>query len=413
MPVPSDQSTGNSAGPTESLATAQNASSFEVQPSEGTQLSAKAQQEIPSRSGTKHIQFIDALRGLAALSIIAYHLCFLPTTHFALSDGLLSCIQRLSLGVPLFFMISGLTLSLSESRSKRSNFLAFLARRFFRIYPLYLVVLSLMLTLGVFYWHSNFRSWSELLLDISLLFNFFPGHEEGFVWASWSLSVEMIFYLLFPFVFARLRSGYRAKIKFLLCALALSALTKSFIIPLIAPPSGEVDKFSHFLIFNQLPFFAVGICLYGYLFENAPKRLPGQAKSSAVWLALFILLSSPSQSFWMRAIYLRGIGLACLVLSMAGTQKHLLVNPITVYLGKISYSLYLLHVFVIVFIFPSIRDFTSGLLTLPGDVWYLIHLFLVVSITAAIATATYQWLELPFIRLGSQIAHQISSPRIE
>ena len=81
-------------------------------------------------------------------------------------------------------------------------------------------------------------------------------------------------------------------------------------------------------------------------------------------------------------------------------------------LGKISYSLYLTHVFVIMFIFPSILAHTIALLRWPGDVWYFIYLCLVVSITEAIASVTYYLMELPFIRLGHQLASKLSSSKV-
>jgi peptidoglycan/LPS O-acetylase OafA/YrhL len=365
------------------------------------------------RIETKNIAFIDSIRGLAALSIIAFHLYFLPSPHLAISAVLLNCLNKLGSGVPLFFMVSGLTLCLSESRRKHSNYIAFLTRRLFRIFPLYLVVLSIMLVLGAFYWHSKFPSWRELLLYISLLFNFTPRHVEGLVWASWSLSVEIIFYLFFPIIFKRLRVGYRPKITFLLCTLVLSVTAKAIVAPMVSSYLGGNSNYSYFMIFNHLPFFAAGICLYTLLFENDEQRSAKKSKISPLALfALFLLIYSYSQPLVIDTIYIQGIGLACLILSLALSQKNIIVNPITIYLGKISYSLYLTHVFVIVFIFPLIQANTSYLQSLPGDISYFIYLCLVASITAAIASVTYYQIELPFIRLGHRLASKISNSNI-
>jgi Acyltransferase family len=222
MPLGSNQAVGDDAGQEARVKVEHEVRSIQVETPEETDSGSGTKREVSSQRGTQNIAFIDSLRGLAALSIIAFHLYFLPATKLAISGGLLSCISTLGSGVPLFFIISGLTLSLSESRRKRSRYLAFLTRRVFRIFPLYLVVLAIMLALGQFFWHFKFPSRGELVLYVSLLFNLFPRHVEGLVWASWSLSVEIIFYLFFPLISRRVRAGFRPKIELLLCSLVLS-----------------------------------------------------------------------------------------------------------------------------------------------------------------------------------------------
>jgi peptidoglycan/LPS O-acetylase OafA/YrhL len=72
--------------------------------------------------------------------------------------------------------------------------------RFFRIAPLfYLLVLAT--------WLYAFRrfgirhGWDEIALSVTFLFNLVPGCETGVVRASWTVGVEMLFYLVFPFLF--------------------------------------------------------------------------------------------------------------------------------------------------------------------------------------------------------------------
>ena len=45
-----------------------------------------------------------------------------------------------------------------------------------------------------------YQDLETVLLSASFLFNLFPGHMEGFVWASWTIGIEMLFYAIFPFV---------------------------------------------------------------------------------------------------------------------------------------------------------------------------------------------------------------------
>ena len=76
----------------------------------------------------------------------------------------------------------------------------FYVRRIFRIVPLFLVWLGLSLIRDQQLF-SKVPSWKDLLLNVSFLFNFFPGKHEGVVWTSWTIGVEMAFCSVFPVVF--------------------------------------------------------------------------------------------------------------------------------------------------------------------------------------------------------------------
>ena len=62
------------------------------------------------------------------------------------------------------------------------------------------------------------HTWVEYFLSTLFLLNFVPGKEEGFVWAGWTLGVEMIFYLIFP-VLIRLADNFANSLICLLLAL--------------------------------------------------------------------------------------------------------------------------------------------------------------------------------------------------
>jgi len=59
-----------------------------------------------------------------------------------------------------------------------------------------------------FGWRHSVWEWTKSVLFV---FNFFPGSEQGIVWASWTIGVEMVFYTVFPLLFARVRSFPRAE----------------------------------------------------------------------------------------------------------------------------------------------------------------------------------------------------------
>jgi len=155
---------------------------------------------------TMRIDSMEGLRGVAALLIIFYHLVTfanLPTPNE------LSFIKSyFGMGVPLFFTLSGFVLAWGYSKKLRNNrneIISFYIRRFFRIAPLFFTVLIFWRTLGHFLW-----SWTDsnlsIFLNLTFLFGLVPGYHESLVLAGWSIGIEMLFYLIFPFLIYFLQS---------------------------------------------------------------------------------------------------------------------------------------------------------------------------------------------------------------
>ena len=143
----------------------------------------------PLIQADRKLEGIHGLRGLAALSIVLFHFVYIAripaprwlaftTTHF-------------NLGVLLFFSLSALSLYHS-SKFAPASFGAYLVKRFFRIAPLFYLMLGYML------WWGGVPDSNVLLINLTFSFNLFPGQHQSLVWAGWSVSVEMLFYLLLP-----------------------------------------------------------------------------------------------------------------------------------------------------------------------------------------------------------------------
>ncbi|MBW4476371.1 MAG: acyltransferase family protein [Tolypothrix brevis GSE-NOS-MK-07-07A] len=122
-------------------------------------------------SGTKRFEFIDALRGIAALGVLLVH----TTQHCGSLHALIPGITSFGLrGVQLFYILSALTLFLSfEERYKKDKYplISFFIRRFFRIAPLFYVVILINFMIKGYsarYWApegiSNFDLFSAFIL---------------------------------------------------------------------------------------------------------------------------------------------------------------------------------------------------------------------------------------------------------
>lgn len=161
--------------------------------------------EIAASGGASRVQSIDSLRGLAAFAVMFYHFSY--TSPLFKSDSGFSRLMRAvgyqgQLGVPVFFVISGFVLpySLDASGYKWGYFKAFVAKRLLRLEPTYLF--SLATHLGLWALASRLPSFRGEPLEIEpgrLLSHFgYLSDILGYRWYSenyWTLGIEFQFYI--------------------------------------------------------------------------------------------------------------------------------------------------------------------------------------------------------------------------
>ncbi|MGP8259405.1 MAG: acyltransferase family protein [Acidobacteriaceae bacterium] len=181
---------------------------------------------------------LDALRGVAVLSVVLYHgLHWWLPPAIAISPGvrLLSWLASPGwLGVNLFFVLSGFLITgiLLDTRTRANYWKSFYIRRVLRILPLYLVVLLILR----FY---SGVSWMYFLICLFYMANFASARYGLGYGPLWSLAVEEQFYLVWPFLVHRLRTRTLA----MLCVASiflsplLRYLSVSRIVPLGSPYS--------------------------------------------------------------------------------------------------------------------------------------------------------------------------------
>ncbi|MBO9125186.1 MULTISPECIES: acyltransferase family protein [unclassified Rhizobium] len=172
--------------------------------------------EISGSSG--RIGSLDGLRGIAALWVLIGHAMLLTGWHLPL-------IGDPDLGVDLFIMLSGFLMVFhyqlrqeKEPWSEISTWSNFWTRRFFRIAPLYYVMLAIAIALGPVIFNSRMvidhflgvipqlperyldGSLENVLLHVSFLFGLSPAHAFRTPLPDWSISLEMQFYAALPFL---------------------------------------------------------------------------------------------------------------------------------------------------------------------------------------------------------------------
>jgi peptidoglycan/LPS O-acetylase OafA/YrhL len=324
------------------------------------------------------LQWLDELRGIAALTVMLGHFRILlpePIASFPLFD----IFPR---GVQLFYILSGYVMYWLYARAilEPGRYAQFLTKRYFRIAPLfYLVVLLCVLAAG------RPPDWTNLVSHLLILpFGFHPDYVNGIIGVEWSIYVEFWFYMLLPVLVLLYR---RFGMGLLLATVAIAAVQTT-----IGYLFTDIPLRTH--LYNQptaqLCFFILGIVL-------AEHR---DALGGAIWsliagvalLALAVLpfLSSAFTIQWAASFVLFGL----LIAGWRQLPVPAVLRRGLAYLGTISYSLYLLHT-------PLLR--AAETLGLP------VGLLSFVAMTAAAILASHiteRLVERPGIALGQRLVRQ-------
>ena len=374
----------------------------------------------------KRFDELDSVRGLAALSVVLYHLRgawsanALPGTSILFRRVVDYVTQPLCAGpeaVILFFILSGFVLSIPATKSRAQKYSVFVIRRVFRIYMPYIVALVLAIQVqhalsdaanlsGDVSWHLP-AGWSygadvswHFQPDWALILQhvLFIGHYQTNTLNPpiWSLVLEMRISLLFPFLCAIALS--LGKIKQLIFAVSL------FLLPMLAPrlwhPSDGAIDYLQSVHYASL--FVVGIFLsqnrdaISTIFDHISKR--NRVCIAILTVLVFCYASMVFESYFHRNFVdlLRAfgaVGIIAFSLNSASFRRALLWTPIHA-LGKMLYSIYLLH-FIIMLLF---------LHWFYGKVSLLIVLGLCLVAVIVASWIFYKLVEIPFINLGRKLS---------
>jgi peptidoglycan/LPS O-acetylase OafA/YrhL len=374
---------------------------------------------------TEEIHCISYFRGLAALGVVLYHVRVdlwvgfnalrenpSPAGTFAKFAAWLSLpTVFMSSGVMLFFVISGFCIHYpyGGSNGKRLDFQEYVVRRFFRIYPPYLVAVLFAFGAQWIGWHYGFLTSLDgfnYQLSAFLLQNTFGSQPECNP-ALWTIPVEVAFYIFFPLVYLGLRRS------------SFSTLAAGLVISLLAIASSLLAPIQS----SFLPYWFTWIA-GATLAEQYKQGNLKQPSLGFFVLGILSFLLALLCTWHVRTAanpLVDGVGLVTLAGALAygiafGTLLWWsLVNRwfydlapsslhrFLLHLGAISYSLYLFHI-------PLFR--------LCGWIWtsrfgekpvnYLVT-FPFVILAVVVASLAYRFVETPAHRAGRKLAYAIKS----
>ncbi|MGA3267513.1 MAG: acyltransferase [Verrucomicrobiota bacterium] len=168
----------------------------------------------------QRVAFLDHFRGLAIMAVFLLHALNLSFNEDARTlreftpEALLRSIPVLlhgfcEAGVPIFFVVSGFCIHMSYEQQGR-KWSSFFVRRWFRIYPPYLLALLLFALIYPLTRFNLVEGWRQLVIHLLLLHNLKTGASEGINPSFWTIGVEAQLYLLYPALLALVaRLGWR------------------------------------------------------------------------------------------------------------------------------------------------------------------------------------------------------------
>jgi peptidoglycan/LPS O-acetylase OafA/YrhL len=313
------------------------------------------------------------------------------------------------LGVGLFFVLSGflITYLLLDERGRFGNVDAkkFYLRRVFRIWPIYFLIFGLSFFvfphLELLYFPGTnekllVHSTERLLLMALVLPNLAFVLYDLPYWCAqtWSIGVEEQFYYLWPWLIKYPKRRIGIVLAFLVITAGLLGLGLYFL-----DTTRDVQKAIVGTFIGQFRIQTMalgGLCAYLVYHEKTTilNFLFRKDVQLVAYLALFILFFSGIHFFAFLEIYAVFFGFAVLNLSCNPNSLISLENPVMRYLGKISYGLYIYHVFVIVILINLMRQYFPDV---EGIGYNVIVYSLTIAGSVLVSSLSYLYFEKPLL----------------
>ena len=339
----------------------------------------------------EHIRPLTGLRFFAAAWVVLFH--YWPKLEVAGTPGL---VAKGYLGVELFFVLSGFILChvyRTSVEERRFRYGEFLWARLARVYPLHLATLAGVGLLGLAAALAGFAIDANIISIEALPANLLLVHAWGFApvagWnhPSWSISAEWFAYLSFPlFAWAALALKARPLLAVGLAAGFLAGLYAAFEALAGFPLTKATIAWGALRI---VPCFALGCALHALWRARPAVSRRGAAAGSAAAVAAALALAALGASDIAIVIALGAVIFFLARAAQAGSG--LLSQPAFVYLGEISYSIYMICVpWKIVFVNAAAKLLKLPQEQLPWPLWLVFFVSVV-----PLAAASYHLIEKP------------------
>ncbi|MEO3801426.1 acyltransferase [Nonomuraea sp. B1E8] len=389
----------------------------------------------PHPPPSTRLAWLDALRGIGAMAVVAEHMLpwFMPQIRpYFFNVGVY--------GILVFFLVSGYIIPVSLER--HGDVRAFWFSRFFRLYPLYLSVI--VVVLGLAWWvpvreavprdATAIAAHATMLLDVVGV--------GGIADTMWTLSYEMVFYLLVTALFLLRGHGHSGLLAMVFAAgaVVVGLVTSGAVMVGVWPAYVSCAVFAAglacvitgrfrttaacvlgvmalllLLLSSRVPW--LGVAVVAVMFAGTAihrwERGDGRLWPVAVTTALVVmapLWAVTSGWWWVQGdVWLTTIALAGLTFAGGMALRGRRLPRVLTWLGMISYSLYLVHHPLLKYFVAVTGDLRRA--ALPVQIGMTV---LVLALILAGSALTYRFVEKPMQELGRRLSgrggHRLESP---
>lgn len=359
-------------------------------------------------TNSHRLSFLDGLRGIAALCVILYHhyLFLNQATSMAFSPFLEEVLLKGHLGVQIFFVLSGFVIAYSIRNASLSwEYIGrFFIRRSIRLDPPYWVALTCMIGATLFFSLVIAKEEKDLFSIGQVFTNLVYLHEFlGFTSinpVAWTLCIELQLYLFFVFVLQGISWLFRAKNREDQQTLFKSQMFAAFFALLLI---GSLS-YHHSILGQQMESWSPKGVFFPYWYSffigvACCWRLLGWL--SKQWLGIYVccIVLCLVDTFNEQVAACLVVVSVIYAVGASGYLEKWTMSSVLQYLGKISFSLYLIHWLAgsncILFLSKRVGEMTMMKFT-------MIYLF---SIGISILTAHlfYRWIELPCLKWSKEL----------
>ena len=339
----------------------------------------------------QHLKPLTALRFFAAAWVVLF--AFWPRLDVGFTPMLVS---KGYLGVEVFFILSGFILShvyLPATEEGRFRYGPFLWARLARIYPLHLICLAAIGALGVAavmvgrVIDPNILNLPSLAPNLLLMHAWGLAPVSGWNHPSWSISAEWFAYLSFPaFAWAAIKLRRRPELAVALALALVFVLNAVFLRFAGFPLTRATIAWGALRI---VPCFAYGCALY-LLWRSGAVQSRTAALAGALFFGAALVFGAQAGAPDPVLVAVGG-GLILFLASLSSTGSKALSHPVLVYLGEISYSIYMVHaLWDLVFANGAAAALHLDAKRLPLGLWLML-----LAGVVPLAAASYHLVERP------------------
>lgn len=352
---------------------------------------------ISTRQMRERVEQLDGLRGIFAILVVAHH-------HNAFKDSILYnnfFVINSSLFVDFFFVLSGFVIAMNYVGRvhTKQDFFQFVKKRFLRLYPLLFYTEVVFLIANLAGENSVLKNSSHLglsyyfltALDTLTFMGSTPvlGGWIGLNYPAWSISSEMISYVVFGLILLFIP---KKKDWIFLAIIIIAAV---FII----------QRQEYLLTYDYgfvrgLLCFCIGIFTFEIIKNWNFKLSFLEIPYLILLVSMMYIVHHYQLNVWklvFPVIFSAGIFVFC---NSSGFISKLLSTPFFQYLGRISYSIYLNHAIILIFV----NIILFRMLKSPHTEWMIgFSLFISITITIIYSHFTYEWIEQRFGRFLKKI----------